>query len=491
MSGRNRSPLLEYGIDLINYLPGQVIPPIVGFLAIALYTRILDPVSYGYYILVTTTVTLGSSVIFSWIHQSSARFFQEYKRDRELVSFLSTGYLSLYLLLGIAAAIWFLVVSNIELPNYQTYLMLIGGVLLIVQAGYDFSLVIVRYDRKPLRFSTYNVIHSVGILLMAVFLIKALNLGPEAILYSMIVVSSGILLVEMISHMKSGFIQMSGFSRIILRRFALYGLPMIVVAGGASILSVSDRYFIQYYLNPSSVGIYSAGYTLAERSIRGITTILMMSASPVVFQTYARNGIEGTRILLKKMIGIYFLVVLPAVCGLFILSHDITSVVLGRSFFQAHQVLPWVAGGIFLHALGLYFNMSFQLCEKTIYLLLSYVAAGGIVLVLNFLWIPFYGIMGAAYATFVGYLIYAVITWLVGRMFMKIPLPWITVLKALVASSVMMAFLQFFRWFCITGIATLCLKIFMGILVYGLILMLVREETSVQVGRKIIRAIRT
>ena len=79
--------------DIINYVPSKVIPAIVGLLILAIFTRKLTPEQYGNYELVITTVNIFYSILISWIHQSSLRFYKKYELDNKINVFLSTSLL--------------------------------------------------------------------------------------------------------------------------------------------------------------------------------------------------------------------------------------------------------------------------------------------------------------------------------------------------------------------------------------------------------------
>ena len=81
--------------DLGRYTPTLIIPPLMGIVAVAVYTRILDPVEYGYYTLVFTTAVFVQTVAFGWLNQSSLRYYQRYK-NAEKESYFSTCLLGFF-----------------------------------------------------------------------------------------------------------------------------------------------------------------------------------------------------------------------------------------------------------------------------------------------------------------------------------------------------------------------------------------------------------
>ena len=57
----------------LAYAAGRILPAAVGFGAIALYTRLLDPASFGAYALLLSTSFLVGMVAYSWLRVASLR----------------------------------------------------------------------------------------------------------------------------------------------------------------------------------------------------------------------------------------------------------------------------------------------------------------------------------------------------------------------------------------------------------------------------------
>ena len=53
-----------------GYLPANIVQGMVGFLAIILFTRLLDPADFGRYALAFSVMTLAHVAVFSWLEQA-------------------------------------------------------------------------------------------------------------------------------------------------------------------------------------------------------------------------------------------------------------------------------------------------------------------------------------------------------------------------------------------------------------------------------------
>jgi O-antigen/teichoic acid export membrane protein len=78
-----------------------------------------------------------------------------------------------------------------------------------------------------------------------------------------------------------------------------------------------------------------------------------------------------------------------------------------RSYWDAYRVVPLVGAAYIFYSWTIVMDASFYVTKRTFYKMHSIFIAGGIVLVLYWLLIPRFGMMGAAWATLGGYVSYA------------------------------------------------------------------------------------
>lgn len=473
------SPIRKFSRDVLHYVPALIIPAIVSLVAVAVYTRFLNPEQYGQYILVITTVGIASSFAFSWLEQAEIRYSEEYRNQGNYPKFISTVFISLSVLAIAVFVIWSITALSFTKKSDTglVWLMQIGGIVLVAQAFYSSIRMLLRAGRKTVKYGVYATINSFGVFSVAAFLIIIFGFGPDAILFAMIVVPGIIVCIELVGYFRNKTIIISKYSFSVLKRFASYGIPMIGVSVGVLIVSVSDRYIIKYLMDVNAVGMYSASYNLAQMSVAVIANIPMIAAFPVILNTFLEKGEKETGDLIEKLISFYFVALVPVIFGVAILSTDIARVVLGESYWGAHTILPLVAFGAFCDRLALYCGVSLKLKEKTISMFSLWIFVGVINIILNIIWIPIYGIIGAAYATLLAYFIYLLIVWILGSKQISFPFPIKPLLKTVLAGLIMAGILEICFSDLPYNILYLCGKIVIGALVYFLMLLILRERT--------------
>lgn len=164
-------------------------------------------------------------------------------------------------------------------------------------------------------------------------------------------------------------------------------------------LVVADRFLLQHYRTLSEVGIYSLAYACGMAMYLG-TTSLLQAWSPMFFDL-ARQG-DTTRLQLGRLsstlaVGLTALATLGA-----LLAPPLVRLLDAR-YAELATLIPLVIAGYLVHGFFALLQLPILQAERSRPILYTSAAALAANLILNFLWIPRWGMHGAAYATIVGY----------------------------------------------------------------------------------------
>ena len=93
------------------YILAKLIPGLMAFAALSLYTHLLTPSEYGVYTLILTGTVFIHNVVFNWLSSGTLRYWsnQEYN-DSQFINTLSTSFLrisSVLLVLALIATAYF------------------------------------------------------------------------------------------------------------------------------------------------------------------------------------------------------------------------------------------------------------------------------------------------------------------------------------------------------------------------------------------------
>ncbi len=452
--------------DLIRYFPSAVIPPFLGIVSISVFTRIFTPEQYGCYILVNTIVLFLQMLFFSWLNQSSLRYYEKFKGS--LNSFFSTLYICFFILIIAISVFWYsgIVVFKEYFRQSSLYSVLLWiPPLLVAQSGNRFVLSLVRARREGIRYSVHMSMSSVIRLLIPVILFVLYDMGCIDIFIGVIIAGSYILIFETCRFYKKFHVKIGHSDFNMVRKFIYYGAPLIGLSITNNILSSSDRFMIGFFLDASAVGVYSAGYQLAETGINILSYFLMMVFFPVIIKVYETKGQNSAKQLIHDLLIYYLILVTPALAGISVLSSEIVKVLLGNSFSPAAGIMPAVSAGVFFLGLSMYYNKSFELKEQTCYILVIAVLASLVNIILNIIFIPLIGLQGASLSTLVAYMSSFIFSVCLGRRMFRLIFPWRIAFRVALYCFIMCLVVAGLPEYRVSSVSLLY-KIFAGAVIY-------------------------
>ncbi len=188
------------------------------------------------------------------------------------------------LLIGIPVCV---LLRNAVEPSVSRLLPL-AGLVIAVNTFFSIMQTVMRADQRAKLFVGSELFQVYGALALGVFLVVGLGLGVEGILLGSVVAMalaglgmSGWLLRH------GAKIRTGSISADTLKEFAAYGLPRGGVATiGTWILSLSDRYVIEFFRGATEVGLYSTGYGIADRTVKLVVASLELAIGPILINTW-------------------------------------------------------------------------------------------------------------------------------------------------------------------------------------------------------------
>jgi O-antigen/teichoic acid export membrane protein len=474
----NKKPIGEILRDSFYYIPSNIVPALCGLLSLTIFTGLIAPEHFAQYVLSLTTVTLAANIGFSWLYYSGFRYFDESKNN--LSQFYSTTLISLFVLLAIFSILGCLCASILN--NYYelketSYMILLSVPLLLTKIIFDQLLLFIRADGRAKAYSVIRSIDALAKILLAVLFISFFGMGYEGIIYGMAISFAILAIYEMYKLNAWQYVRLRYFSASLMKKLFYYGLPLMGVGLTGSILSVSDRYLIAYYCSEVDVGLYGAGYRLAEMVIDTPSAILLMAYVPILIKVFNESGEKGASELLSNIFRLIALILIPAVTGAIILSKDIVALFLDERYFNAHILFFWICTATFFVCINHLYTRVFELKKATnkIFLISSLAAASNILM--NIFLIPTYGYIGAAISTLLAYLIQIFLSYYEARKIMKIQIPIRSIVNAMVGSVVMYTSILYLSdYFVAPAWLAFIVKVVVGILVYVFTLRILKES---------------
>tara|TARA_R110002072_G_scaffold156768_10_gene307339 strand:- start:775 stop:2232 length:1458 start_codon:yes stop_codon:yes gene_type:complete len=427
------------GRHLLGYLPVQLTQAIVGFGGVAIFTRLLSADDYGQYALALAALSLFHMASFTWLEAAIARFHARAETRRRLGDHLATAY-GLFLLLALAGAA-LMVIALLVLPfdaRLKTALAF-AAISLLLRALLQIGLVTHRAAGEITRYSALEAGSLMLGFIVGVGIIFTTDLGAAGIFMGLAIGSAVALFVDLPVMLRRAA---KGRRQIVRAQvYAKFGAPVSASLVFEQLLSVGDRFLIAAFLGQGAVGMYAAGYGLADRLLDIIFIWFGAAVWPLTIKALESKGPEAARDVAGRAAGLMALVAFPAAAGLALVAGPLTTIIIGENLReQAAIILPWIAlSGLMKGMMTYYFHEAFTLKRRTASMAAIMAGAAVLNLGLNLVFIPIFGIAGAATATVIAYFIALLVCAWLGRKYFPLPLPWNDWVRAAAATGVMAA----------------------------------------------------
>jgi O-antigen/teichoic acid export membrane protein len=431
--------LLRLSKNSIVYGLSSMSVPIVNFFLIPLYTSWLSVDDYGVLSIFTTTQLIVIFIAYMGIvPHAMLRFFFQYKEKSEQEEVISTALISLAvvtlvmcLALGASSGL----LSSLFFQSHQYASgFLVVFLAVFFDAGVTVAMVVFRAREEPGKYVTFALIQlglSVG--LKVVFL-TVLKKGVLGIVLADLI-SLAVLYVFLVGRL--AIITKLRFSMRKLKEMLRFGLPMVPSSLADFVLISSDRYFLQFMsgypaVGTDAVGLYSLGYSFARIAQAVIMTPFNLAWMP--FMLGVSEEENAKRIYSSTLTYLVFAGVF-VVLGLSVLSEDVIRI-MARSteYHDAYKVVPLLALSYLFLGCSYALQVGIYLEKKTTTIPLMVGGAAVLNLVLNFLLIPRFGMMGAAIATAVSMLVLPIASYFVSRRYYPIQYDLVRIAKPFLAA---------------------------------------------------------
>lgn len=411
------------------FVLGQGLPALIAFASLSLYTRLVDPAVYGAYAVAFSAAMMGSAALFGWMRAGVLRFTSGVGRSRQLM--FATA---LYGYAGLAAAVLTLGVAYdicIGRPLYgfpATLLALCVAAL----GGSEIALTFVRTSLRGGRNLWINLVRAVVQVGVSLTLLLYAGWQGVALLAGVIVAQALCMALVLTCHW--GEIRSGRWSPTGAKRLWRFGWPTCIKSIAGFIETMLDRFLLIAMVDAAAAGIYAVGYDLMSRSLFLLSGAVSMAGLPLVVRAIEQGGLQAGRSSMSRYCTLLLGLMLPAVCGLWLLRQNIGAVLVGEQYrtgvveILSLIVLAALLGEIRSYYTDFAFEAARQPKKQLPVPLIGVVATVGF----NLLLIPPFGIMGAAIAAVLSRtLALAASVVLVRRIF---PLPFPTANAAKVAA---------------------------------------------------------
>lgn len=378
--------------DTIAFTISSFASKILVFLLIPLYTSVLSAEEYGIADLLTNTINVLYPILTLSIMESTLRFAfdKEVNKDEVLINSIFFILLSQIILL---LATPFVGRCSVTMEKYW-------GWFIVMFFCYNLQQVMSQYIKgigKTKIFAISGVLHTLVIIVSNIVGLLIIKAGINAYLFSIVAgYCVTILFLFFAGKVRIGKIKVNFH---LLKEMLKFSIPMIPTIVTWWVSTSADKYIIIGYLGVAVSGVYSVAYKIP--SIMTLFTNIFNSAWTIsAIEGYDDNDNAEFQTMIYKGFNAFNV----CVASILILGSQILGKMLfSKEFYTAWHCVPMLLVAYVFSGLAGFMASSFRAAKYTKGLLSS-TSIGAITnIILNFLFIKMFGIMGAAFTTMVGF----------------------------------------------------------------------------------------
>jgi O-antigen/teichoic acid export membrane protein len=366
-------------------------------LLLPLYTKFLTPEDYGYLAIFSV---FQSVIEITAVFGLSSGLFRYYIMANDAVEqqeVINTCFWTMTLFIVGLTLIMFLFMDQFSLilfgsTKYSKYLTMVTVTGLLSAFG-NFIFSFMRAERKPIFFAVAQTVKVLLLTLANVYFVAVLLWSYAGIIIGNLVVGVAITFIVLIWF--SRFISFS-FSSAYFKKIIIFVTPIYMVNVFFLLLNLSDRFFLNYFLSPTEVGLYSFGNKMGSVVMIGVITPFSIAVVPYALSIAKEKDFKK---IFSKIMKYFLIFLISLSLCIFYFSKEIILVMSNVSYVDASGIIgPVLLSSIFY---GLYYNLSIaiDIVEKT-YLSTIVVVTGAVVSIgLNYYTIPLFGMYGSALAS--------------------------------------------------------------------------------------------
>lgn len=412
--------------DSLIYGLGNAVLKILALITAPIFTRVFVPAQYGVISLIASIISFLSLFLLFGMDNAVFVSFYQYKKEKKIVLSSAFWFLFVWGLLLVIPASFFS--NQISLLTFKTtsysIIFLITFWTAYLTLLINFAKVIFRLHFQAKTFaivSIFNALVVTGLMILFVLYFKNGLVGYFLGSFIGTLLTALLTLYLIRADLKLTF----SFKR--LKEMVLFGAMVVPASLAFFVFDLSDRFFVEHYRGLVELGLYSIGINIAGLIVF-FSFAFGQAWSPQVMKMYFSSRKIYNQFVPRFFV--YYLIFffsLAAFISLF--GQEILKIFATPKFFGAATVIAPLSLAMVFAATNQVTSLGINIARKTKYFA-SYTGLAAILnVILNFLLIPKFGMVGAAWSTAISYLFLTVAYYLISQKFIFLKLDWQKIIK--------------------------------------------------------------
>lgn len=371
----------------------QIVFLISGFGVNAGLARFLGPVDYGTFGLVLSILVVIELFVITGIPEAIQKYGGENPGAMAKLIKETIGWQIGYCFM-VFVFLWFLspFVARFFDDHKITYLLRLAGIDVIFYGLYKYFLGVQNGLHKFVKYTILGITYSVSRLIIILGLVWFGFSVRGALIGNFLASLIGLIVALMITKLPKLETELDGIS------YSSFVVQNVIYFVGLNMLFSIDLWFVKYHLSDLEVGYYVSASSFAKLTYFisiGLHAVLLPSLSLAIRNREKFRIREITQDSLR-----YLLIFLVIICIIVIEnSQDILNFFYGPDFINATKILSVLISGISLITLMAIINTIMMANDKMKSCFIIVVSLLVLDIILNIIFVPKYGVIGAAVAT--------------------------------------------------------------------------------------------
>lgn len=388
---------------------GMVISNLLGLINQILMGRILGPADYGLFNLGISLLTILCILPNFGLGQGLTQFIpyhlkqKKYLEIKEAVNFSLKFTLIVGVLVGVLLFIFSDAIAvNVFHSNEFGYVLKILAIIIPFWTLHNTAGSLTQGFKKP-EYYVYIENISMSILQVSIFVILSIlgyKLFGALIGFAISVIFASIVYIHIfrVKFSKKLVNNIIKNKNKVRKEILTLSYPLFLAGFTLLFMQYADKILLGIYMTPTDVGIYTAALTIANL-VLFIYTAFSFNSRPILAEYFAVKNIEDMRRLYSCVTRWIFILTVPTIVYIIFYSGDILGLIYGSKFISGSAALGILCLGIAMNGLTGLSGETLISIKKPKLNLASEVVGAVSNIVFNVLFIPFFGIVGAAIGT--------------------------------------------------------------------------------------------
>lgn len=380
------------------YLLSNIINASIPFLLLPILTRALSPAEYGQIAMFQTLV--AGLVAFIGLNAVGAANRKYYDEENSLYELSQYNGVCLQILLG--STVVLIIICTIFSKHLSDFLSIpvswIYSALLLSSLSFVMNLRLGQWQVRgeALKFGALQINNSLLNMLLSLLLVITLHYGAQGRVDAQVMaaaLSAGVAFYMLI---KDKLVFLFCWRLDYLKQALQFGVPLIPHIFGFFLLSAVDRFVINQKLGLGQAGIYMVAVQLSM-ALSIVFDAINKAYVPWLFEILKRDDLAEKRKVVKYTY-FYFLLLLLLAPIPFLIGPWALVLIAGEEYRAAGEVIGWLCLGQIFGGMYLMVTNYVFYAQKTGSLSVVTIASGMLNVLLLFVMVNEYKLLGAAWA---------------------------------------------------------------------------------------------